>query len=111
MASASLNKRCKDALELAGVDVSVYSSHTIRGNVECVMIQASHESSRFEGGEAIKRSRHSWGTFEKNYRCPADALYLEELRKQKHKADFTPEEAIRVGGEAAARLLFSRLNA
>ena len=77
MASASLNKRCKDALEVAGVDVSVYSSHAIRGNVECAMIQASHESSRLEGGEAIKRPRLFWGTFEKNYKHPADALYLE----------------------------------
>ena len=71
MAPATLNKLCKEALKDAGVDTQKYTSHAIRGNVECAMIAASHDSKLYKASEGIRRARHTQETHERNYKRPA----------------------------------------
>jgi hypothetical protein len=109
MSRATINKWCKVGMQLAGVDTDKYTSHAIRGNVECAMIAASAESDRFDDREALRRSGHSLGTYENNYKRPPHQLYLRELKEYRQRRDLLPEEAIRLGGHKAARTAYTHL--
>ena len=90
MAPATLNKLCKEALKDAGVDTQKYTSHAIRGNVECAMIAASHDSKLYKASEGIRRARHTQETHERNYKRPAHPEFIATLRDCKYKEDLTP---------------------